>query len=1282
MGGPSGGMGRGGIATVGLTASVGLGLVVGGGLAASSQPVAVAAKASKGKIQILAPKDGAIRTAPSVLVRVRAKGKAFRFRAQGRDVTARFGKPVNGIRAARLVRGRDFGRGEVPLFAAVGRRHTPVADGIVFNSAEPRESLIHVKEPTRLPGHPVMLRARLSKRTNSVRVLLNGHKAPVEFPRRQRRVLRVPLGADEGLRHGRNEVRVFAHITRGYYDSESSSFKVSKKLALAGAGPERRTRPGQAVTLDGSASLSANPGDEVHYRWDLVRAPNGAKASITGSANSNAQFVADSPGVYVARLTVGSAPPGTAIRSLDSASSAPLAESARKKRGCAKVKRKRGKRKKCKRPKKKPSAPSATPATPPPVPTCNNGDDPFRPPAEGCPLPPPDNLAPAPENLVPLPENLVSPIQDLITIHVLETFSPMGYPIQTIDSDARIRYGNHVYEPPNAPGRSHPGNWVHMLVIDGRNGTPVDNRAFDIDQTTALKNAVHATSGSELVVLSGQGKSTSGWSKANVSTLGDAFSTLGGTLRTSGPTPTGASSLANGHWSIIGTNGLAEGQATQNSSYSTAGTPEIAGGSRGRQGSINGYVQEVLSDDYEYISPETIPIDTNTDPHNKTRNTIKVGDRSFTSETLKPGQSGFHLLVFNGDDPASEMPESKTFVTDLNDTQADSSGVKALADTLSYFARSSASHNKPPLLVLQSINRPHAFDAKAWVNDNYGNDDNAAKNQASQWFKNGNTVAGAVGVMAGPAAHDQVANLGHDDTYVKRNGGKGVLDHNGWVDGGYTLIGSPFDPDKAEVLSQSQAGSGGADARVVGSLARNKQSQWIVRNPGAEPAFDPNELMEIAFQPAQPWKTGATDAEQEADAYIARIMFKDNPPPSLRSYYQFIGQNWGNRAGELTEPQYDYPADGKDPVTGAALSFNENTYDNVRSQLETEMRYADDVRTAILNFQSILGAAKIDALVNQTTLANSVIDSIEPPLKKSTILDPTAIASEFSFLVSSLAVFAEHTPAGPAAVATAGTMGAAMGLLEAAEPKDTASGGTPLSQQISDQAGKLAADVTGHYSSIGDGLTHMYALMVSDWGKLQRAEAQSGIWNNAPQDLLEQTFATSAKQEFVKGLSQVAYHQYRIHPAITSANGTPARAETYKCIQSGWGLRLIFNQNKAKNAAVRAGRLRWTPYKQPGPLKLNAGDGAQGSNGWIMGEALAEPVDWGNEENGIFTDFPGIPPVGLMSQAFSPVQQNTGNQGVNPAGNPGPLQMDKSAFFGDSDWRVNGVTCANEMPVQ
>ena len=72
---------------------------------------------------------------------------------------------------------------------------------------------------------------------------------------------------------------------------------------VARAGEDQSVVVGTLVTLDGTNSTDANPGDVITYSWGLSR-PAGSSAALDTANVSKPKFTADVPGTYLANLTV------------------------------------------------------------------------------------------------------------------------------------------------------------------------------------------------------------------------------------------------------------------------------------------------------------------------------------------------------------------------------------------------------------------------------------------------------------------------------------------------------------------------------------------------------------------------------------------------------------------------------------------------------------------------------------------------------------------------------------------------------------------------------------------------------------------------------------------------------------------------------------------------------------------------------------------------------------------------------------------------------------------
>lgn len=96
-------------------------------------------------------------------------------------------------------------------------------------------------------------------------------------------------------------------VSDGQLSSESSVVLIQvadpNVAPVAVAGPAQSVLLGSAVSLDGSASSDAN-NDRLSYRWQLISAPAGSTAVLSGALTARASFTARVAGVYVASLVV------------------------------------------------------------------------------------------------------------------------------------------------------------------------------------------------------------------------------------------------------------------------------------------------------------------------------------------------------------------------------------------------------------------------------------------------------------------------------------------------------------------------------------------------------------------------------------------------------------------------------------------------------------------------------------------------------------------------------------------------------------------------------------------------------------------------------------------------------------------------------------------------------------------------------------------------------------------------------------------------------------------
>lgn len=110
----------------------------------------------------------------------------------------------------------------------------------------------------------------------------------------------VALGAGDGLRTGRNTLRVIAVGAGGVVQRRTVVLELPDG-PLAEAGPDATVRTGVEHRLDGRRSRSGANGTRPALRWEILSAPAGSRATLRGRTGARPRFTADVRGTYVLR---------------------------------------------------------------------------------------------------------------------------------------------------------------------------------------------------------------------------------------------------------------------------------------------------------------------------------------------------------------------------------------------------------------------------------------------------------------------------------------------------------------------------------------------------------------------------------------------------------------------------------------------------------------------------------------------------------------------------------------------------------------------------------------------------------------------------------------------------------------------------------------------------------------------------------------------------------------------------------------------------------------------
>jgi hypothetical protein len=287
-----------------LTATLSTPLLLPASAPAGEVTALLKGKVARGMAKIVSPSPGAVAKGGSVNVRVRVGARARSVRAwlDKKEVTRSL-RRVGNDRTVRL-RAPVLRTGVNHLYARTrdgrGRRDFDV---VRFIRARRVKGLLGVRLQARRV-RTGRVRARLVLgRGAKLRGWLNGRRLrPAALGSRRRRM--VVLDGDEGLRFGRNRLRLLGFSEKGRFDLERRNVVVRRTRPIPAAGRNRRARLRHAVTLDARRSRAAHAGRPLAYSWRIVRAPKGSKARIRGAHGARPRLRPDRVGTYRVRLVV------------------------------------------------------------------------------------------------------------------------------------------------------------------------------------------------------------------------------------------------------------------------------------------------------------------------------------------------------------------------------------------------------------------------------------------------------------------------------------------------------------------------------------------------------------------------------------------------------------------------------------------------------------------------------------------------------------------------------------------------------------------------------------------------------------------------------------------------------------------------------------------------------------------------------------------------------------------------------------------------------------------
>ncbi len=263
--------------------------------------------------QLVAP------TARSVMVAVRVSGSPQAvggelLRVGGhKAIRVKLQRSKGSVYRGRISR-RDLVTGRNHFFVVAHfKRGRQLVRSVSFTLGRRQKSILRLATPGRNAAAPFRVKL-VAPGATDLRASLNGHAIGGLFAGQGKRRSAV-LAADDGLRFGRNAIRVTAFDRYGGgYRTIQRFFRIGRGRPLVGAGPAASVAAGESIRLDGSASRAGH--GRLALRWRIAAAPKGSHARLAGARGKRPRLLDAGPGNYrfALRATQGGASAGRGAR--------------------------------------------------------------------------------------------------------------------------------------------------------------------------------------------------------------------------------------------------------------------------------------------------------------------------------------------------------------------------------------------------------------------------------------------------------------------------------------------------------------------------------------------------------------------------------------------------------------------------------------------------------------------------------------------------------------------------------------------------------------------------------------------------------------------------------------------------------------------------------------------------------------------------------------------------------------------------------------------------------
>lgn len=1208
--------------------------------------VAPAARTTRSSaIRILSPKDNAFFKSATLRTRVRVRPGHFKAFLNGRDVTRRF--TGGAVRIATFKRGVDFKAGAGNLFVSVGRgKHLASAQSTFV--AERRSDGILAARVTSHVAKRVMptVHVRSKRRLRHSKIWLNGHRVDKHFDSDDDlRGTAGQLGADAGVRAGRNTVTIEALQTDGRYARRSTSFVVSPRNPIASAGPDRRIGVGGRVTLDATASKRPRSRSgtahgaattPLRYRWKLVSVPPGSKAKIAGTTSATPALVPDVPGRYIAQVAVRTT---ASRRSVDDVEV---------------------------------DAPQSVAPMGMPIETITSSG--------GIQIGDPNQLGAA----------NYPKIGGWVQMLVLDpdTGTPLPGPWDANSGVSENQRGVLGFN----PGQSAPllaavkATQPQELVILSGEGNHVSLDRDNAMNLTAALDYLGGTAATNGPAPIGSASLTAGaWSL-----IGHAGLSQGQANQNQFSTEAAIPGLLGGSRGEAGSmNGYLQAVTTVGFQYvspevvpiDTKWTPSLSTPPSSTQNTIEVGATKYVSD------------------------TVQDGVVAVQALVLDPGDlhqidgGTYRLMTSNGSTDSGGIYFLDQLLNKyVNDHSVGASDVIVLQDFGSQGCSCWPSGDDVDWLQDQI---PNNNESSFWSGQNFPN----SRAQLLRSWNASNvhgfgSVAGNLGKLVGGAFHDVVAN--YRRPYYDPNAGR-VLPR---TTGGLTAIANTNLYQQSDAFGQGQTNRLLAasnkpllgDGRITGVLRRNEQGQWRMGAsalgagiPGATgssdtDSFDTAALSQLVYAPPTPWPcsaqapspcTGNPDQLTTALTFLSQHAAENQNVTNVREYYASDTIDWGTYSFRIQPSQLTCPSQA---------SFSQADCTKLQNLLIGEFNDLGAAKTGFNAWNDLVSKNSQNAQFNIQTAAGNVTAAVRQAKKdlltQNATLNATSTLSSVLYLVSSIADVALVTEEAPELEFAPGSIAGVADLLDLGnevfpffnppEPQNTVPDDTGA---IRDTTQNLGNDLQLRFSAIEGTLKHFLDLIRTDPVKLHQAAVNFGDkWSldTKNERRIDLGVATGIAASMYKALMPIAFTQWIVGPARTNINpGGPADLPNrgYNCDNlDGDG-----NIDGFDNPLVN----------EPSSMSAMNSIGWNGSPGpqtnytlrflKFKDDPLVLQGPQHNAENGnTFVEHRGKAPAASLTDPLFQPQSDLDNPDY-----PTELGIDKTDFFGQPSWQIRKLQCGS-----